>query len=261
MFVFIKKVFHIGSLFLSSLVGTTSLNCTSMKNQECKVRPEIINVNSNESVFYRFSIKISKCSGSCNNINDPYARICVPDVIKDLDVKVFNLMSRTNETRHIKWHETCKSILCILNASVCNNKQRWNNEKCQCECEELIDKGICDKEYIWNPSNCKCKCDKSCDFGEYLDYENCKCRKRLVDKLTEECNENIEETSLVKINSTKCKHNSSILYIVLFSIFFTINIGVTTYFVYYKYINHNKKIFLCMIIFIKEKIINNIKWE
>ena len=78
-----------------------------------------------------------------------------------------------------------------------------------------------------------------CDFGEYLDYENCKCRKRLVDKLIEECNENIEETSLVKISSTKCKHNSYILYIVLFSIFFTINIGIATYFVYYKYINNN----------------------
>ena len=104
MFVFIKKIFYIGSLFLSSLVSTTSLNCISMKNQECKVRPEIINVNSNEPVFYPFSIKTSKCSGSCNNINDPYTKICVPNVIKDLNVKVFNLMLRTNETRHIKWH-------------------------------------------------------------------------------------------------------------------------------------------------------------
>ena len=79
-----------------------------MANKECKVRSEIINVNSNEPVFYPFSIKTSKYSGSCNNINDPYAKICVPDVVKDLNVKVFNLMSRTNETRHIKWHETCK---------------------------------------------------------------------------------------------------------------------------------------------------------
>ena len=119
-------------------------------------KPEIINVNSNEPVFYPFSIKTSKCSGSCNNINDPYAKICVPNVIKDLNVKVFNLIPRTNETRHIKWHE-----------SVCNNKQRWNNGKCQCECKELIDNGICDKGYIWNPSNCKCEFDKLCDFGEY----------------------------------------------------------------------------------------------
>ena len=63
----------------------------------------------------------------------------------------------------------------------------------------------------------------------------------MVDKLIEKCNENIEETSLIKINSTKCKHNSCILYIVVISIFFTINIGIATYFVYYKYINHTKE--------------------
>ena len=76
-----------------------------MKNQECKTRPQIVNINSNNSIFYPFSIKISKCSGNCNNINNPYAKMCVPDVMKDLNVKVFNLMSRTNETRFIEWHE------------------------------------------------------------------------------------------------------------------------------------------------------------
>ena len=75
-------MFFIGSLFLSSLVSTTPLSCISMNNQACKVRPEIVNVNSNEPVFYTFSIKTSKCSGRCNNINDPYAKICVPDVEK-----------------------------------------------------------------------------------------------------------------------------------------------------------------------------------
>ena len=58
-----------------------------MANQECKVRPKIVNVNSDEPVFYHFSIKTSKCSGSCNNINDPYAKMCVPDVVKNLNVK------------------------------------------------------------------------------------------------------------------------------------------------------------------------------
>ena len=75
-----------------------------MNNQECKVRPEIINVNSDEPIFYPFSIKTSKCSGNCNNINDLYAKMSVPDVVKNLNVKVFNLISRINETGHIKWH-------------------------------------------------------------------------------------------------------------------------------------------------------------
>ena len=100
-------MFYIGSLFLLSLVSTTLLSCISMINQACKIRPEIINLNSNEPVFYPFSIKTSKCSGSCNNINDSYSKIYVPSAVKSLNVKTVNLMSRTNETRHIKWHETC----------------------------------------------------------------------------------------------------------------------------------------------------------
>ena len=79
-------MFHIGSLFLSSLVITAPLSCISMNNQACKLRPEIVNVNSNEPLFYPFSIKTSKCSGSCNNINDPYGKICLPDAVKDLKV-------------------------------------------------------------------------------------------------------------------------------------------------------------------------------
>ena len=130
-----------------------------MNNQACKVRPEIINVNSNEPAYYPFSIKTSKCSGSCNNINGLYAKICVIDAVKDLNVKVFNLMSRTNETRHIKCHEPCK-CKCRLDASVCNNKQRWNNDKCRCECKELIDKVVRDKGHTWNPSNSECECHK-----------------------------------------------------------------------------------------------------
>ena len=175
---FIKKVFFTTMrIFGFNPLDVNSLECVSMNNQECKARTKIIDVNNNEPVFYPYSIKVNKCSGSCNNINDPYAKLCVPDTINNINVKVFNLMSRTNETRHIKWHKTCK-WKCRLDASVCNNKQRWNEDKSRCECKELIDKGMCDKEYIWNPINCQCECDKSCDIGEYLDYKNCKCRKK-----------------------------------------------------------------------------------
>ena len=74
-------------LLFSSLPNVNSLKCVSLKNQECKVRPEIFNINSNNSIFYPFSVKINKCSGNCNNINDSYARICVPDTVKHLNVK------------------------------------------------------------------------------------------------------------------------------------------------------------------------------
>ena len=121
------------------------LSCISIKSQECKTRLEVVNVNSNNPLFYPFGIKISKCT--CNNNNNPYAKICVCDIIKNLNVKVFNLMSRTNETIFIEWHEKCK-CKCRLDAIICNNKQRWNKNKCRGECKELIDKGICDNRFI-----------------------------------------------------------------------------------------------------------------
>ena len=209
-----------------------------MKNQECKTRPQVVNVNGDELVFFPFSIETSKCSGSCNNINYPYAKICVPNIVKNLNVKVFNLMSRTNETRSIKSHETCKCI-CRLNKIICNNKQRWNKDKCRCECKKLIDKGVCDKGFIWNPSNCECECDKACDVGEYLDYENCKCRKKLIDKLVDECTETVEEVKIARITYAEDKseniYSSCTVYIVLMKLFFTIFTGITIFFVYYNW--------------------------
>ena len=104
---FIKRCFFTGLTFLSTLTSVNLLSCISMNNQERKVRPQIVNINGNEPMFSPFSIKTSKCSGSCNNVNNPYPKLCVPDVVKNLNVKVFNLMSRTNK-KDIQWHETCK---------------------------------------------------------------------------------------------------------------------------------------------------------
>ena len=113
-----------------------------------------------------------------------------------------------------------------MDTSVCNNKQRPNN-KCQCECKELIDKG---------------ECDKSCCFGE---YENCKCRKTLVDELVEECNENIDEAKLSEIALFEHKNEYACYYTVFINnlnlFVLTICIWIITYFVYYKYMNRNKE--------------------
>ena len=215
-----------------------------MNNQECKIRTEIINLNTNEPLFYPYSIKINRCKGSCNTINDPYAKICVTDQIKNTNVKVFNLMSRTNETRHTKWHKTCKCKR-RLDASICNNKQRWNGDKCRCECEQLIDKGMCDKGFIWNPSNCECECDKSCDTGEYLDYKNCRSRKEIIDKLVEKCSENIDGNEILYnqtldiISSSDNKTSDScVVYIILFSVFLIISISMVIYFYFFLYLKN-----------------------
>ena len=225
MFGFIEKVFFTAMTFFSfNPLNVNSLECVTMNNQECKARPKIIDVNSNEPVFYPYSIKVSKCGGSCNNINDPYAKLCVPDIIKNINVKVFHLISRINETRHIIQHETYKCI-CRLSASVCNSRQRFNEDKCRCECKELIDKGICDKGFIWNPSSCERQCDTSCDIGDYLDYKNCKCRYKLVDKLVEECTKIIDGNEMLyneTLNTTISSNDycvSCTPYIVLFAVF------------------------------------------
>ena len=108
--------------------------------------------------FFRFSIKACKCSDSCNNIDNPCAKLCVPDVAKNLNVKVLNLVSGTNEARRIEQHETCK-CKCRFKSSVYNNKQRWNDDKCRYKYKELIDKAVSNKGFIWNPSNCYKFCD------------------------------------------------------------------------------------------------------
>ena len=102
MFRFVKQVFFVAMTFFNfNPSNVNSLECFSMNNQKCKTRTKIININNNKSLFYPFSIKVNKDSGSCNNINNPYAKLCIPDVVKNTNVKVFNLMSWSNQTKHM----------------------------------------------------------------------------------------------------------------------------------------------------------------
>ena len=198
---------------LFGIIKTKAIECVSVTNQECMARPKIIDVNKNEIVFYPLSIKVNKCRGNCNNINDPMVKLCVPDIIKDMNIKVFNMLARINETRKITWHETCKCI-CRFTKTVCNNKQEWNENKCKCKCkEDLIDKLVCDKGYMWNPSTCECECDKYCGTRQYLDYDNCVCRKKLINYLIKEC------SSIADIDSNKKISSKTNVYFILFIIF------------------------------------------
>ena len=128
MFGFVMKVFVSVMMFFSyNLSNVNSLNgvplkCISLSSQNCKIIPQIININSND---YPYSVQINKCNGSYNNINGSYAKLCF---VKNTNVKLYNPMSRTKETRYIEWYETCR-YKCRLDASVCNNKQRWNEDK------------------------------------------------------------------------------------------------------------------------------------
>ena len=217
MFGFIKKGFFAVVIFFSfNVLSVNSLKCISMNNQECKARPKIINVNSNEPVFYPYNIKVNKCSGSCNNIINPY----IKRFVKSINVKVFNLIQRINQAKQILWYKTCKCV-CRLSAAICNSKQIWNDDKCRCECKkDLIDKGICDKGFSWNPSNSEC---------------DCFCKNTLIDKLVEECTrvadgDKIYNETLNTISSDECA--SCTLHVVLFAGLLTANVIIGGAFVY-----------------------------
>ena len=131
-------------------------------------RTKILDVNEGvgETLFYPYNVLVNKCSGSCDTINDPMARLCVPNIIKRTNMKVYNFLMRLNETRNVLCHESCKCV-CKLNSSVCNNKQIWNSDTCRCDCNEDF-AGImtCNKGYMWNPSTCECQCDA---LREYIE--------------------------------------------------------------------------------------------
>ena len=133
------------AISLFSILKVKTLEFVSVIKEKCMSRPKIINLNKDEPVFYPLSIKVNKCSGDCNNINDPMAKLCVPNIVNDMNIKVFNLLARVNETRKIVWHETCTSV-CRLASAICNDRQEWSENKCTGECkEDLVSKLTCDK--------------------------------------------------------------------------------------------------------------------
>ena len=109
---------------LFNILKVNTLECLSVINRECMPRPKILDVNEGvgEALFYLYNVLVNKCTGSCNTLDDPIVRICVPNIIKNVNIKVYNFLIRLNEARNVSWHESCKYV-CLLNLSVCNNKQ------------------------------------------------------------------------------------------------------------------------------------------
>ena len=174
---------------LFSIIKTKALECVSVVNQKCMPRRKILDVNEGvgEALFYPYNVLVNKCSGSCNTLDNPMPKLCVSNIIKRVNMKVYNFLMMLNETRNVFWHESCKCV-CRLNSSVCNSKQIWNSDTCKCDCHEDF-AGIinCDKGYTWNPSTCECQCNMWCKPGQYLNYEKCVCKNRLIGRVIAEC--------------------------------------------------------------------------
>ena len=114
---FIKRV-----LILVLISTVNSLKCILLNNQECKAIEVIVD---NKYMTYPYSIKVNRCNSNCNNITNPYYRVCVPDITKNVTLKIFHLMTLTNKTKQIIIHESFNCI-CRLDLIVCSNKQKWN---------------------------------------------------------------------------------------------------------------------------------------
>ena len=171
MFNLIKKI-----LILLLISTANSLRFISLKNQECKVREVIVD---NKYMTYPYSI---------NNIINPYSRVCVPNITKKFTLKIFDLMILTNKTTQIIFHESCECI-CRLDPIICNNKQKWNKDKCSCD--SLINKKCGNK--FWNPNTCKCEYRAA-----YLLKKEC---EEIIDNKTLLINEHNKSVSIKESNS------------------------------------------------------------
>ena len=169
---------------MSMSSALTSKNCLLLKNQECAVRKVIID---NDYMTFPYKIKVDKYVGSCNDVENPYFKVCLPDVVKNVSVKSFDLISRKNVLRNISFHQSCKCD-CLLDEKVCNNKQKWNESKCRCECLEIK---YCDVGTFFNVINCSCEMKKpaaliveECDI-ETSEKIECKALKKTVTLIKE----------------------------------------------------------------------------
>ena len=203
------------SISLFGIIKTKALECVLVINRKCMPRPKILDVNEGvgEALFYPYNVLVNKCSGSCDTINNPMAKLCIPGIVKRVNLQVHNFLMRLNETRSVLWLESCKCI-CKLNSSVCNNKQIWNSDTCRCDCNGDFASIInCTEGYTWNLSTCECQCDTWCKAGQYLDHKNCICKNKLVGRLISECTSIINETMMNNNNYDNDNDYNAITYV------------------------------------------------
>ena len=207
MFGLIKKIF-IG--LLSGLVnGSNHTKCILLSNQKCMTQPTLINLYPNEysQEFhnYQFAVKLDRCAGSFNTINDLPNKVCVPNKTKDLNLSIFNMITGISESKtlanYISYERKCK-----FDGKKCISNQWWNNDKCRCESKK---DNIWEKDFICNPATCNCESEK------YL--------ASLMDDSAIICDEiiDVEETNFNEKNIT-CKTQN--FYILLAFLLITIEL-------------------------------------
>ena len=201
-----------------SIIKTKALECVSVVNRKCMPRPKILDVNEGvgEALFYPYNVLVKKCcSGSCNTLDDPMAKLSAPSIVK----------------------------ICRLNSSVCNSKQIWNSDTCRCDCNEDFPGVItCNKGYMWNPSTWRCECDIWCKPSQYLDYKNCIYKNKLIGRVIAECTSVINETMINNKDNIDKNNTITNIFIGLFSVVMFVVIVCFCVFTYFKWFK-GKKLF------------------
>ena len=143
-------------LLASVLNASNHTKCISLSNQQCMIEPTLINLHPNGYSqglrYYPFVVNLDRCVGSCNTLYDLSNKVCVPRKTEDLNVSVFNMITRIRGSKYV----SCK-YKCNFDGTKCNLNQKWNNNKCQRECKNLQEYNLCEKDYIWNPAPCSCE--------------------------------------------------------------------------------------------------------
>ena len=196
------------TISLFNIIKTKALECASVINRKCMSRPKILDV----------------------------PELCVPDIVKRVNIQVYNFLMRLNETQSVLGYKSCKCVY-KLNSSVCNNKKIWNSDTWKCDCNEDFASIInCTKGYMWNPSTCECQCDVWCKPGQYLDHKNCICKNKLIGRVIEECTSVINETMINNKDNIDNDNTTTNIFIGLFSVLLFVGIVCFCVFAYFKWI-------------------------
>ena len=160
MFGLIEKIFF--GLLIDTVSISSHTKCVSLSNQKCMTQPTLISLNPNEYSqelnYYSFTVKLDRCVGSCDTLNDLSNKVCVSNKTEGLNLRVFNMITKINESKTSTKHKSCE-CKCKFDGRKCNSDQWWNKSKCRCECKN---RHACEKDYVWNPAI------YSCEYGKYL---------------------------------------------------------------------------------------------
>lgn len=195
------------------IIVTEALKCESVDNQPCLARETIVNINNNEPRYYPFAIKLNKCTGSCDDLGNPFAKICEVNETRKRIIKVYDILFNKYWPMVIKEDVSC-DCQCKFNSSVCKG-QRWNKNKCRCEC----DRQRCRRGFVWDYSVCSCRNERS----------DAKVHNYSLSNLNDVCDDKISVTTSSTTNKNHMpngKKSIDVRYIIAISILVLILISV-----------------------------------